>query len=170
MRIEKSSIWGILRLALECSHKRPFSRGTSCPRRLILSAAERESLLALPDNRDDLIRRYTLSESDLSIIRQRRGPSLATARTSIPRFSNTSRHSGGNTSISPATTNGMASAPHKVGSEPSATRIALSVLHCPFSHVAPICSADTPSPCRTQSHGENSGPCGIRPPPQSTNR
>jgi hypothetical protein len=32
------------------------------PRRSILSAAERESLLALPDNRDDLIRRYTLSE------------------------------------------------------------------------------------------------------------
>lgn len=43
------------------------------PRRSILSAAERESLLALPDNRDELIRRYTLSESDLSIIRQRRG-------------------------------------------------------------------------------------------------
>jgi TnpA family transposase len=43
------------------------------PRRSILSAAEREGLLALPDNRDDLIRRYTLSESDLSVIRQRRG-------------------------------------------------------------------------------------------------
>ena len=43
------------------------------PRRSILSAAERESLLALPDNRDDLIRRYTLSDSDLSMIRQRRG-------------------------------------------------------------------------------------------------
>jgi hypothetical protein len=43
------------------------------PRRSILSASERESLLALPDNRDDLIRRYTLSQSDLSIIRQRRG-------------------------------------------------------------------------------------------------
>jgi TnpA family transposase len=43
------------------------------PRRSILSATVRESLLALPDNRDDLIRRYTLSESDLSIIRQRRG-------------------------------------------------------------------------------------------------
>ena len=40
---------------------------------LILSAAERESLLALPDNRDDLIRRYTLSPSDIAIIRQRRG-------------------------------------------------------------------------------------------------
>lgn len=43
------------------------------PRRSILSAAERESLLALPDNRDDLIRRYTLSPSDLAVIRQRRG-------------------------------------------------------------------------------------------------
>jgi len=43
------------------------------PRRSILSAAERESLLALPDNRNDLIRRYTLSESDLSTTRQRRG-------------------------------------------------------------------------------------------------
>ncbi len=43
------------------------------PRRSILSAAERQSLLALPDNRDELIRRYTLSESDLSTIRQRRG-------------------------------------------------------------------------------------------------
>lgn len=44
------------------------------PRRSLLSTAERESLLALPDNRDDLIRRYTLSESDPSIIRRRRGP------------------------------------------------------------------------------------------------
>ncbi len=52
------------------------------PRRSILSAAERESLLALPDNRDDLIRRYTLSESDLSIIRQRRGPATLPRSTS----------------------------------------------------------------------------------------
>ena len=43
------------------------------PRRSILSASERENLLALPDSRDDLIRRYTFSESDLSIVRQRRG-------------------------------------------------------------------------------------------------
>ncbi|MCU7850031.1 MAG: DUF4158 domain-containing protein, partial [Candidatus Thiodiazotropha sp. (ex Lucinoma kastoroae)] len=43
------------------------------PRRSILSASERESLLALPDNKADLIRYYTLSESDLSLIRQRRG-------------------------------------------------------------------------------------------------
>lgn len=37
------------------------------PRRSILSAAERESLLALPDTKDELIRHYTFSESDLSI-------------------------------------------------------------------------------------------------------
>ena len=43
------------------------------PRRSILSAAERESLLALPDTNDGLIRHYTFSESDLSIINQRRG-------------------------------------------------------------------------------------------------
>jgi TnpA family transposase len=29
--------------------------------------------LALPDNRDDLIRRYTLTPSDIAVIRQRRG-------------------------------------------------------------------------------------------------
>ena len=39
------------------------------PRRSILSAAERESLLALPDTKDELIRHYTSSDSDLSIIR-----------------------------------------------------------------------------------------------------
>ena len=44
------------------------------PRCLILSAAERECLLALPDTKDELIRHYTLNESDLAIIRQRRGP------------------------------------------------------------------------------------------------
>lgn len=44
------------------------------PRRSILSVTERESLLALPDTKDELIRYYTLSETDLSIIRQRRGP------------------------------------------------------------------------------------------------
>ena len=44
------------------------------PRRSILSATERESLLALPDSKDDLIRQYTFSDTDLSIIRQRRGP------------------------------------------------------------------------------------------------
>jgi len=44
------------------------------PRRSILSAAERDSLLALPDTKDELIRHYTFSETDVSIIRQRRGP------------------------------------------------------------------------------------------------
>jgi hypothetical protein len=43
------------------------------PRRSILSATERESLLALPDAKDELIRHYTFSETDLSVIRQRRG-------------------------------------------------------------------------------------------------
>ena len=43
------------------------------PRRSILSASEREGLLVLPDNQDDLIRHYTFSETDLSIIKQRRG-------------------------------------------------------------------------------------------------
>jgi TnpA family transposase len=45
----------------------------SMPRRSILSATERESLLALPDAKDELIR-YTFSDTDLSVIRQRRGP------------------------------------------------------------------------------------------------
>jgi TnpA family transposase len=43
------------------------------PRRSILSAAERESLFALPETNEELIWHYTFSESDLSIINQRRG-------------------------------------------------------------------------------------------------
>ena len=43
------------------------------PRRSILSAAERERLFAPPDDPNEFIRHYTLSESDLSLIRQRRG-------------------------------------------------------------------------------------------------
>jgi TnpA family transposase len=43
------------------------------PRRSILSVAERQGLLALPDDPKDLIRHYTFSESDLSVIRQHRG-------------------------------------------------------------------------------------------------
>ncbi|WP_157204029.1 DUF4158 domain-containing protein, partial [Methylomonas methanica] len=42
-------------------------------RRLVLSAMERGSLLALPDTQDDLIRHYTFNESDWALIRQRRG-------------------------------------------------------------------------------------------------
>lgn len=45
------------------------------PRRTILSTVEHESLLALPDDQEELLRRYAFSESDLAIIRQRRGPS-----------------------------------------------------------------------------------------------
>src|SRR3954467_14476160 len=43
------------------------------PRRSLLSAAERERLLAPPDDPNELIRHYTLSEPDLSVIRQHRG-------------------------------------------------------------------------------------------------
>lgn len=43
------------------------------PRRSILSATERDSLLALPESEDDFIQHYSLTESDLSLIRQRRG-------------------------------------------------------------------------------------------------
>ncbi|PKQ71139.1 Tn3 family transposase [Aeromonas sobria] len=43
------------------------------PRRSILSAAERASLLLPPDTEDELIRRYAFGETDLSLIRQRRG-------------------------------------------------------------------------------------------------
>ena len=43
------------------------------PRRSILSSAERDSLFALPDTQDGLIRHYTFGESDLAIIHQHRG-------------------------------------------------------------------------------------------------
>ena len=43
------------------------------PRRSLLSAAERDSLFALPDNQDDLIRHYIFDEPTLSIVRQHRG-------------------------------------------------------------------------------------------------
>jgi TnpA family transposase len=43
------------------------------PRRSLLSASERARLRAIPASREELIRRYTLSESDLSLVRQHRG-------------------------------------------------------------------------------------------------
>src|SRR5262249_20294810 len=43
------------------------------PRRSVLTPTERAGLLAFPIAEDDLIRHYTLSEPDLSAIRQRRG-------------------------------------------------------------------------------------------------
>ena len=43
------------------------------PRRSILSAAEREGLVSFPDTEEELIRHYTFSETDLWLIRQRRG-------------------------------------------------------------------------------------------------
>ena len=44
------------------------------PRRSILSATERNNLLALPEAKDELIRLYTFNETDLAIIRQHRRP------------------------------------------------------------------------------------------------
>lgn len=44
------------------------------PRRSILSTAERDSLLALPDCLDELIQHYSFSETDLAIIRLHRRP------------------------------------------------------------------------------------------------
>ncbi len=43
------------------------------PRRTILSATERTNLLVLPESQEDLIRYYTFNESDMALIRQRRG-------------------------------------------------------------------------------------------------
>ena len=43
------------------------------PRRSILSAMEREHLLALPESPEEFIRQYTFSEADLSLIQQHRG-------------------------------------------------------------------------------------------------
>ncbi len=43
------------------------------PRRCIISAAELDSLLALPESPGNLIQHYSFTESDLSLIRQRRG-------------------------------------------------------------------------------------------------
>jgi len=42
------------------------------PRRVVLSSHEKESLLALPERQDELIRYYTFNETDLALIRQRR--------------------------------------------------------------------------------------------------
>jgi TnpA family transposase len=43
------------------------------PRRSILSAAERDTLFALPDDQNELIRYYTFNDTDLAIIAQHRG-------------------------------------------------------------------------------------------------
>jgi TnpA family transposase len=43
------------------------------PRRYILTACERAGLVAIPTDETELIRLYTLSEQDLSVIKQRRG-------------------------------------------------------------------------------------------------
>lgn len=43
------------------------------PRRSVLTATEREQLLAFPDDAQQRIQHYTLSDSDLAMIRERRG-------------------------------------------------------------------------------------------------
>ena len=45
------------------------------PRKFLLSKTERDGLLALPEARDDLIRFYSFSEHDISVINQHRGVS-----------------------------------------------------------------------------------------------
>ncbi len=43
------------------------------PRRSILSSIERLALLCIPETQDELIKYYTFSETDLSLIQQHRG-------------------------------------------------------------------------------------------------
>ncbi|MBS9433898.1 DUF4158 domain-containing protein [Photorhabdus hainanensis] len=43
------------------------------PRRSVLSINERTNRLAMPENQEDLIRFYTFNESDMALIKQRRG-------------------------------------------------------------------------------------------------
>jgi hypothetical protein len=45
------------------------------PRCSLITVSEQTSLMALPENQDDLIRYYTFTESDFALIRQRRGDS-----------------------------------------------------------------------------------------------
>lgn len=45
------------------------------PRRSLLSESDRARLLALPESHDDLIRQYAFTQTDLSLINQRRGDS-----------------------------------------------------------------------------------------------
>ena len=54
------------------------------PRRSILSAAERESLLALPEGKDELIGLCTFSDTDLAIIGQHRGPASQPTGLALP--------------------------------------------------------------------------------------
>ena len=54
------------------------------PRRSILSATDLANLLTLTEDDDEFIRRYTLSDTDLALIRQRRGrPIVLASRSSF---------------------------------------------------------------------------------------
>ena len=71
------------------------------PRRSILSASERGNLLALPDSGDDLIRRYTFSESDFHrSATARRGQPAGICRAAL--LPPLSRHRAGRESASAA--------------------------------------------------------------------
>lgn len=61
------------------------------PRRSILSADERASLLLPPNTEDERIRHYAFGETDLSLIRQRRGDTnrRAVVLTALPRSGHT---------------------------------------------------------------------------------
>jgi TnpA family transposase len=50
-----------------------FREESAMPHRCILTPSERNTLLAFPSERSELIRLYTFSEQDLSVINQRRG-------------------------------------------------------------------------------------------------
>jgi Domain of unknown function (DUF4158) len=56
------------------------------PRRSILSATERDSLFTWPKTQEELIRHYTLSQTDLSIIRQHRGVARECAKFWSPAY------------------------------------------------------------------------------------
>ena len=56
------------------------------PRRSILTAAEYDSLVAIPDARDELIRLYTFSDADLVLVSQRRGPANRLGFAVQPRY------------------------------------------------------------------------------------
>jgi hypothetical protein len=71
--IEEVGFFGVFTDTVEGSRNPSFARGVWMPRRSILTATERENLLGWPEAQAELIRHYTLSATDLAIIRQHRG-------------------------------------------------------------------------------------------------
>jgi hypothetical protein len=68
---ETARFWTITLILLFRGLGKISRSGGPLPRRSILSSLERTSLLALPDSNDELIRHYSFTEADLSLIRQR---------------------------------------------------------------------------------------------------